>query len=217
MCLLCTKWWVAAHLTAWSGGLKAKNEATLSFRANWLQPVMWEELNYSIMHPLRTKKKKKWRGQQARHVWVWKCLHHLLYVRVKFLKCFLTACAPCLCVISFLTLCPWPAARSGFWFTMNMAEDRVRQGGAGGGEEGWLGGGRQWVTQNLARTTKTGMWTQRFNPGLTAEACSGRHYYGYLCSRRWAPQSFRTFDSKTHADPSSFSRLWTQIMRLNLV
>lgn len=57
MCLLCTKWWVAAHLTAQTGGLKAENEATLSFRANWLQPVMWEELNYSIMHPQRTKKK----------------------------------------------------------------------------------------------------------------------------------------------------------------
>lgn len=167
-------------------------------------------------HASPENKKKKWWGQQARHVWVWKCLHHLLYVRVKFLKCFLTACAPCLCVISFLTLCPWPAARSGFWFTMNMAEDRVRQGGAGGGEGSVGGGGRQWVTQNLARTTKTGMWTQRFNPGLTAET-SGHHYYVHLCSQLWAPESFRTFDWKTHPDPSSFYCLWTQIMRLNLV
>lgn len=33
-----------------------------------------------------------------------------------------SVCSLCSHVISFLTLCPWPAARSGFWFTITMAE-----------------------------------------------------------------------------------------------
>lgn len=92
-------------------------------------------------------------------------------------KCFLTACVPSLCVISFLTLCPWPPARSGFWFTMNMSEAEVRR-------------RAQWLTQNLVQTTKNWNVDLEIQPCYSAGSYSG--HYGYLCSYCFWPLTSRS-------------------------
>lgn len=111
-------------------------------------------------------------------------------VRKNFLKCFLTACVLSARsrLISFLTLCPWPAARSGFWFTMNTADGRVRQ------REGQGGWERQPLTHYIVPTAKKQQqknWNvaSKCNPGLCAEACRGssrfRPCYAEAVSDLW--------------------------------
>lgn len=129
----------------------------LIIQAKRLQPVMWEELNYSIMHhTLRRRRRKKKEefvttGSTRLSVEVFASLAVLgARCQNEVSQMFLdSVCSLRSRVISFLTLCPWPAASSGFWFTMNTADGRVRQRG-----RGWRGWERQPLTHNIVPTAK---------------------------------------------------------------
>lgn len=148
--------------------------------AKWWQLVMWEELNDSIMHQTLGRFEKKKRGHDNRlnmfeseNICILcgrcqnECFSNVFWQRVLSLY-------PR--VISFLTLCPWPAARSGFWSTMNMADGRVRQ-REGQGEGRGVGGGRQPLTHNIVLTAKSKKTKQNWNVGSKYDLSPiwGRH------------------------------------------
>lgn len=109
---------------------------------NWLQLLMWEELDYSITHHL-----KKCSGQQDQLARVWKYLHRIYSCQNELPKCFLTACILWLCVISFLTLCAGVRGHQpGQVSYSHPTFQRLKS--------HW----GQWLTPILVQTRKTGLW-----------------------------------------------------------
>lgn len=183
---------------AFNGPAEGSEWGHLIIQAKWLQPVMWEELNYSIMHrTLREKKKSSW--QQAQHVWVWKYLHRSPYLgwmsewsfsNVSWQRVF----SPLACNLFSHAL---SVAGSQLRFLIHNEHGR-RQSGKG---RGWRGWERQPLTHNIVPTakqkTKNGMWVQNVILAFVPWPVGGHH----ICCLPTRKPSLTPSGLKTDADP----------------